>query len=38
MITETLSNSLKSLFASLGAKTTDNNYAVGLYNKTNGEP
>lgn len=38
MITETLLNSLKSLFSSLGAKTSDNNYAVGLFDKTNGEP
>ena len=38
MITETLLNSLKSLFSSLGAKTSDSNYAVGLFDKTNGEP
>ena len=38
MITETLLNSLKSLFSSLGAKKSDNNYAVGLFDKTNGEP
>ena len=38
MITETLLNSLKSLFSSLGAKTSDNNYAVGLFDKTSGEP
>ena len=38
MITDTLLDGLKSLFSTLGAKTSDSNYAVGLYDKTSGEP
>ena len=38
MILDTLSNGLKDLFAALGAKTSDSNYAVPLLNKTNGTP
>ena len=29
---------MKSLFSSLGAKTSDSNYAVGLFDKTSAEP
>lgn len=38
MITDSLSNGIKELFAALGAKTSDSNYAVPLLNKTNGTP
>lgn len=38
MITDTLLLGLKDLFHTLGAKTSDSNYAVGLYDKTSGEP
>ena len=38
MILDSLSNGIKELFAALGAKTSDSNYAVPLLNKTNGTP
>lgn len=31
-------NTLKNVFSALGAKTSDDNYAVGLFDKTSGEP
>ena len=38
MNTISFSNAFKSLMATLGAKTTDSNYAVPLVNKTSGAP
>lgn len=38
MNTISFSNAFKSLIATLGAKTTDSNYAVPLVNKTSGAP
>ena len=38
MDSQSLINGLKDLFASLGAKTSDSNYAVGLFDKTSKEP
>lgn len=38
MTFDELKNGMKSLFFSLGAKTSDSNYAVGLYDKTSAEP
>ena len=38
MTFDELKNGMKSLFSSLGAKTSDSNYAVGLYDKTSAEP
>ena len=31
-------NTIKNVFAALGAKTSDDNYAVGLFDKTTAEP
>lgn len=31
-------NTLKNVFSALGAKTSDDNYAVGLFDKTSAEP
>ena len=38
MTFEELKNGMKNLFSSLGAKTSDSNYAVGLFDKTSAEP
>ena len=38
MTFEELKDGMKSMFSSLGAKTSDSNYAVGLYDKTSAEP
>lgn len=38
MTFEELKNGMKDLFSSLGAKTSDSNYAVGLFDKTSAEP
>ena len=38
MTFEELKNGMKDLFSSLGAKTSDSNYAVGLFDKISAEP
>lgn len=38
MTYDELKNGLKSLFSTLGAKTSDSNYGVALLDKTSGEP
>lgn len=38
MTLDSLLNGMKSLFSSLGAKTSDSNYGVALLDKTSGEP